>query len=180
MAKFTEADYLEGKKAGLSQKQMALQHGVCEAYVSKVKKRCEGQVVAATPPVIQTEVLSRQYDALSKLSLLADKAAALVELCEKALAGDWQAKGRLEQLVGRKGNGLQAYVAILAEMRKQLELDNTIKRTKFDIERCMRFQEETLTAIQEEAPEMAQRIVRRLTAADATLSALDFGLKSSD
>lgn len=180
MAKFTEADYFEGKKAGLSQKQMAIEHGVCEAYVSKVKKRCEGSVAAATPPVIQAEVLTRQHDALTKLSLLADKAAALADLCEKALAGDWQAKGRLEQLVGRKGNGLQAYVAILAEMRKQLELDNTIKRTKFDIERCMRFQDETLRAIQEESPEMAARIVRRLVAADATLSALDFGLKPAE
>ncbi|MEA4857889.1 MAG: hypothetical protein AAGU21_00955 [Solidesulfovibrio sp.] len=180
MAKFTEQDYLTCRKEGLTQRQMAERFAISEAYVSKVKRRCEGAVEKATPSVIQTEVLSRQYDALSKLSLLADKAAALADLCEKALAGDWEAKGRLQQLVGRKGNGLQAYVAILAEMRKQLELDNTIKRTKFDIERCMRFQEETLQAIQEESPEMAQRIVRRLMAADATLNALDFGLKTSD
>ena len=180
MAKFTDADYLEGKKAGLSQKQMAIEHGVCEAYVSKVKKRCEGSVAAATPPVIQAEVLTRQHDALTKLSLLADKAAALAELCEKALAGDWQAKGRLEQLVGRKGNGLQAYIAILAEMRKQLELDNTIKRTKFDIERCMQFQAKVMEVLQRAAPDLARQVVEELLALDASQNALDFGLKASD
>lgn len=177
MAKFTDADYLDGKKAGLSQKQMAIQHGVCEAYVSKVKKRCEGQVAAATPPVIQAEVLSRQHDALERLSRLADRAHALSEIFQAALDGDWKAKGKLERLAGRKGGALQSFISLLGELRKLIELDNSIKKTKFDVERTMRFQATVMEVIQDVSPEMAQEVIRRLVALDATVSVLDFGLE---
>jgi len=184
MAKFSREDYLAEVKAGLSQKEMAAKHACSEALVSKVKRRCEGEVAAATPPVIQAEVLTRQHDALTRLSLLAERCASLAELCEQALNGEgeaaWRARGKMERLVGRKGNVGQAYVAILAEMRKQLELDNTIKRTKFDVEVSMQFMREIMGAINEESPELAQRILRRVQAVHATVSALDFGLSQGD
>jgi len=179
MAKFTEQDYLGCRKEGLTQKQMALRFTVSEAYVSKVKKRCESAVSNAAPPVIQAEVLSRQHDALAQLAALAEQARDLSSLFQAALDGDWQAKGKLERLAGRRGEMLKAYLALLGELRKLLELDNTIKRTKFDIERVMRFQETVMQVIQEIAPEIAIDIVRRLQAVDATVSALDFGLSKS-
>lgn len=179
-AKFTDANYLDGRKAGLSQKEMALQHGVSESMVSKVKKRCEAQVEASTPPIIQAEVMTRQHDALERLGALADQARDLSGLFERALAGDGGARDKLRILAGGyRADILKPYLSLLGELRKLLELDNTIKRTKFDIERVMRFQETVMAVIQEIAPEVAVEIVRRLQALDATVSALDFGLADS-
>ena len=180
MAKFTDTDYLECRKQGLSQKQMAIQFGVCEAYVSKVKKRCESQIEASTPPVIRAEVLSRQYDALERLAMLADRAHTLSEIFQAALDGDWKAKGKLERLAGRRGAALQAYISLLGELRKLVELDNTIKKTKFDIERVMRFQEAVVQALQKASPELARQVIAELQAVDATVSSLDFGLSESE
>lgn len=184
MAKFTREDYLAGRKEGLSQKEMAARHGCSEAMVSKIKRRCEGEVAAATPPVISGEVLRRQHDSLSRLASLADKVTELIELCELAVNGQgegaWRVKGKMERLIGRKGSVAQLLVALLAEHRKQLELDNTIKRTKFDIERVMRFQTVVMEILTEVDPAIAAEVVRRLREQDATVSALDFGLSQRD
>jgi len=180
MAKFTKEDYLAERKEGLSQKQMAERHGVCEAYVSKVKKQCEGQVRDATPPVIQAEVLSRQHDALDKLMQLADQANSLAVIFQGILDNAPGARAKMANFAGRKGfmgaDLLKCYIALLGELRKQLEADNTIKRTKFDIERVMRFQETVMQVLQECDPALAQKVVTRLAAMDATVSALDFGI----
>ena len=177
MESFGEKEYLEGRKEGLSQKAMAERYGCSESWVSKVKKRCEGQITASTPPVIQAEVLSRQHDALERLNALAEQARRLAADFEAALAGDSAARGKLLMLAGgRRGDILKPYISLLGELRKLLELDNTIKRTKFDIERVMRFQEVVLQVIQRIAPEAAMQIVREIKSLDATVSALDFGV----
>jgi len=180
MSKFTKADYLAGRKEGLSQKQMAERHGISEAYVSKIKKQCEGQVRDATPPIIQAEVLSRQHDALDKLMQLADQAGALAAIFRDVLDDVPGARGKMARFSGRKGfvgaDLLKCYIALLGELRKQLETDNTIKRTKFDIERVMRFQETVMQVLQECDPALAQKVVTRLAAMDATVAAMDFGI----
>lgn len=180
-ARFADQDYLESKKRGMSQKAMALRYGVSESLVSKIKKRCEGQVEKCTPPIIKAEVLSRQHDALERLGVLADQARDLSSLFERALAGDGEARHKLRILAGGfRADILKPYLTLLGELRKLLELDNTIKRTKFDIERVMRFQETVMAVIQEIAPEVAVEIVRRLQTLDATVSALDFGLSQPE
>jgi len=68
----------------------------------------------------------------------------------------------------------------LGELRKLVELDNTIKKTKFDIERVMRFQEAIVQALQKASPELARQVIAELQAVDATVSALDFGLSESE
>lgn len=177
MEAFGEKEYLDCRKEGLSQKAMAERYGCSESWVSKVKKRCEGQIAASTPPLIQAEVLSRQHDALERLNALAEQARRLAGDFEAALAGDREARGKLLSLAGgRRGDILKPYISLLGELRKLLELDNTIKRTKFDIERVMRFQEVTIGIIHRIAPDAAMEIIRELQAVDATVSALDFGL----
>ena len=71
---------------------------------------------------------------------------------------------------------LNTSVPTVRRCLKQLEADNTIKRTKFDIERVMRFQETVMQVLQECDPALAQKVVTRLAAMDATVSALDFGI----
>ena len=180
MAKFTNEDYLACRKEGLTQKQMALRFAVSEAYVSKVKKRCESAVEKATPPVIQAEVLTRQHDALERLAMLAARAHTLSEVFQAALDGNWEARGKLERLAGKRGAALQAYISLLGELRKLVELDNTIKKTKFDIERVMRFQETVMAVLQKVSPDLARQVVMELQALDATVSALDFGLPQGE
>lgn len=177
---FGEAEYLECRRQGLKQKQMAERFGCSESWVSKVKKRCEAQVAQAAPPIIRAEVLSRQHDCLERLGQLADQARGLSDLFEAALAGDQKARDKLRHLAGGgRVDILKPYLSLLGELRKLLELDNTIKKTKFDIERVMEFQRETVRAIAEEEPAVAARIVRRLQLLDASVSALDFGLADS-
>jgi hypothetical protein len=175
MAKFTDQDYLEGKKQGLSQKQMALQAGVSEARVSNVKKRCEGLVSQNAPQYIEAEVLERQRDALTRLESLARRANELTELYEAALGGSGEAKSKLVRLAGYKADLLKSYVAVLGENRKMIELDNTIKKTKFDMEAVLDLQRIMIEEVRAEAPECAQRIVQRFVALNAARSNLDFG-----
>lgn len=177
---FGDAEYLECRKQGLKQKQMAELYGVSESWVSKVKKRCEAQLVENTPPIIRAEVLSRQHDALEQLSRLADQARDLSDLFVAALAGDQGARDKLRVLAGGgRVDILKPYLSLLGELRKLLELDNTIKRTKFDIERVMQFQAKTVEVIAEVDPTVAAEIVRRLQLVDASVSSLDFGMENS-
>lgn len=178
--KFTDKDYLACRKEGLNQKQMALRFGVSEARVSNVKRRCEGAVESATPQFVQVEVLERQHDALERLEKLAKQANDLVELFRLALNDDADARRKLERLAGRRGELLKAYIALLGENRKMVELDNTIKKTKFDIEKVLQFQSKVMEVLQRVAPEMARQVVEELMALDATQNALDYGLKTSD
>ncbi len=180
MAKFTDQDYLACLKEGLTQKQMAERFGVSEAWVSRVKRRCESAVEAANPQFVQVEVLERQHDALEKLEKLAKQATDLVELFRLSLEGDADARRKLERLAGRRGELLKAYISLLGENRKMLELDNTIKKTKFDIEKVLQFQAKVMEVLQRVAPEMARQVVEELMALDATQNALDYGLKTSD
>lgn len=180
MAKFTDQDYLDCLKEGLNQKQMAGRFAVSEAYVSKVKRRCETALEEAKPQFVQVEVLERQHDALQRLEKLAKQATDLVVLFQMSLEGDADARRKLERLAGRRGELLKAYIALLGENRKMLELDNTIKKTKFDIERVMQFQAKVMEVLQRAAPDLARQVVEELMALDATQNVLDFGLKSSD
>ncbi|BAH76009.1 hypothetical protein [Solidesulfovibrio magneticus] len=179
-AKFTDEDYLACRKEGLNQKQMALRFGISEARVSVVKRRCETALEAASPQFVQVEVLARQHDALERLEKLARQATDLVELFRQSLEGDADARRKLERLAGRRGELLKAYIALLGENRKMLELDNTIKKTKFDIERVMQFQAKVMEVLQRAAPDLARQVVEELMALDATQNALDYGLKASE
>ncbi len=159
---------------------MALHYGCSESWVSKVKKRCEAQVAQSTPPIIRAEVLSRQHDCLERLGQLADQARKLSDTFEAAMAGEQKARDVLRHLAGGgRVDILKPYLSLLGELRKLLELDNTIKRTKFDIERVMQFQAKVVEVIAEVDPAIAGEIVRRLQLLDASVSALDFGLSES-
>ena len=87
---------------------------------------------------------------------------------------------RLKRLAGQKRDLLSFLVSLQGEIRKQLEFDFNMRKEIYNIRQVQDFQDVVLQEIKATAPEVAQRIVARLTEIQATRSSLDFGLGESE
>ncbi len=142
---------------GRSQKDAARRFGVSEAAVSK-KLRAMG--VSVTRHVIMekaAQVADRGLDAFGQLQRVNT-------LIWEEL--EWASKQAKKPEANRQA--LQSIIATLADqVRKQITTQNELLRSLFDIRAAEEFQREVIDAIQEESPDTAERIIRRLKEARA-------------
>jgi hypothetical protein len=103
----------------------------------------------------------------------------LLELVHTVLEGETQeaysARAKLLRLAGGRSDLLTACVKLQGELRKQLELDFSMKAKIYDLKQVQEFQAVVLEEIGKAAPEVQKRITERLVEVNAARSALDFG-----
>lgn len=181
--KFTTDELLKLIQEGKSQREAAAILGVSEGAVSK---RLKGVGVAVNKNVAlfaAPQVLQRQLSTAEQLEAIGRQARDILEMLHLSLQDDSandkaarEARWKLQRLAGQKRDLLSFIVSMQGELRKQLEFDFNMRKEIYNIRQVQEFQDVVLQEIKNAAPEVAQRIVARLTEIQATRSSLDFGL----
>jgi flagellar biosynthesis regulator FlaF len=162
-----------------SQKAVAACLGVVESAISNRKKRLEAAVSRSVSLFSANRILERQLSTAEQLDSIGRQARLLLELVHTVLEGETQeaysARAKLLRLAGGRSDLLTACVKLQGELRKQLELDFSMKAKIYDLKQVQEFQAVVLEEIGKAAPEVQKRITERLVEVNAARSALDFG-----
>lgn len=169
-----------------SQKQIASFFGVGESAISQMKSRLQLEVNRHIGLFDGAAVLDAQLAVASNISGLSQQTKELLEMINLVLHGSrsedkkkrtaaWEAKVKLSQLLGSKGNLATMLASLQGELRKQTEFIFNMQKEIYSLKQVEFFQRTVLEAIQEESPETAQRIAAKLVEVQATRSSLDFG-----
>jgi len=184
--KFKTNELLKLIQEGKSQREAAALLGVSEGAVSKRLKAVGVAVNKQVALFAAPQVLQRQLSTVEQLEGLGRQGRDLLEMVHKCIHGDIgrdpearDAMYRLKRLAGQKRDLLSFLVSLQGEIRKQLEFDFNMRKEIYNIRQVQDFQDVVLQEIKASAPEVAQRIVTRLTEIQATRSSLDFGLGES-
>ena len=185
--KFKTEDLFKLIKEGKSQREAATLLGVSEAAVSKRLKGVQVSVNKHVALFAAPQVLARQLSTAEQLDAIGRQARELLEMLHLCLHGDSaneqrarDAHYKLKRMAGPKRDLLSFIVSLQGELRKQLEFDFNMRKEIYNLRQVQDFQEVVLAEIKNCAPDVAQRIVSRLTEIQATRSSLDFGLNTSD
>jgi predicted transcriptional regulator len=175
-------------KEKLSQADVAKHFGVTRQAVHQRIKQLRGEttkVVVARK--IHTAVKSK-LDAMDQLRKVNDYANELLDLCMRWQRGDDEAlqilEGQMKKVrIGKTEKFVEEFkfkdprdVALkaMAEIRGQLKLQLDIFQALYDLQAAQEFQEEVLAAIEEVAPDVRAKIVRRINQKRAIRSAVRF------
>ncbi|GAB6178108.1 hypothetical protein JCM16814_29990 [Desulfobaculum senezii] len=162
-----------------SQKEVAALLGVRESAISNRKRRLEAVVSRNVSLFSAQRILERQLSTGEQLEAIGRQARELLDLVHLVLEGETKAssaaRAKLLRLAGGRSDLLTACVKLQGELRKQLELDFSMKAKIYDLKQVQEFQAVVLEEIGRAAPEVQKRITERLVEVNAARSALDFG-----
>lgn len=164
---------------GLSQREAGARMGLSEPGTSKCLKRFRTRTAKATAlsgPV--GEMIRQQLDEMGEVVQLASDARTLIELIKSVLQSEgnehYELKSRLRRICD--GSPDKFLVALMGEVRKQVELHFTMREKYCNMERVAEFQRVVMEEIQRENPETAQRIVARLVQTRTLRDSIDLGV----
>ena len=140
-------------RAGKSQREIAQFFGVTESAVSKAKKELNLTVVKNVALENAHRVVDKNLNAIDQLYKINDMANQLLD--------ELEAKPELK-------------LKVMREIRGQLKLQLEIFQCLYDMKAVQEFQQEVLTAIGEESPDVRNRIICRLNEKRAIRSVVRF------
>lgn len=156
--------------------------GVSQAAVSKAKKRIDIAVSSDVALFSAPKMINAKLSLADQLEALGKQARELLEMIHVVLHGDQasqeyrDSQTKLRRLAGSNRDLGGFLIKLQAELRKQLEFVFKMQSEIYSLKKVEEFQTVVLEEIRKTAPEVQQRIVRRLTEIDAARSALDFGI----
>lgn len=162
--------------SGKSQKEVAQLFGVTEGAISKAVKGLNIAVVKNVALENAHKVVEKHLNTLDQLQKINAYANDLLDLLMRWNKGDKEALQILESQVRkvrirgseeeiteyRFKDPRELALKAMAEIRGQLSLQLDIFKTLYDVEAVAQFQREVLTAIEEVAPDVRNRIIRGL------------------
>ena len=163
-------------KEGKPQKEIAQFFGVTEGAITKAKKELKVAVVKNVALESAHKVVDRHLDTIGQLQKINENANELLDLLMRWNRGDNEALQILESQVRKvRVRGSKEEIAeykfkdprelalkAMAEIRGQLNLQLDIFKTLYDVQAVAEFQKEVLSAIGEVAPDVRDRIIKRL------------------
>ncbi len=163
-------------RAGKSPKQVAEHFGVSQAAICKARKGLNVAVVKNVVLENAHTVVQSHLDTLGQLQKINQNANELLDLLMRWNRGDPEALQILESQVRKvKVKGSEEDVTeykfkdprelalkAMQEIRGQLGLQLDIFKTLYDVQAVAEFQKEVLGAIGEVAPDVRDRIIKRL------------------
>lgn len=177
-------------KSGKSVKQCAEYFNVTPAAISQAKKGLNVAVVKNVAMENAGRVVDKNLNAIEQLQKINSHANELLDLLMRWNNGDDEAIQVLESQVSDKKvrvGDQEEYVRefkfkdprelalkAMAEIRGQLKLQLEIFQALYDLRAVEEFQNEVLTAIGEEAPDVRDRIIQRLRQKRAVRAAVQF------
>ena len=177
-------------RAGKAQREIAQVFGVTESAVSKAKKELRLNVVKNVALENAHRVVDKNLNAVDQLQKINGHANWLLDLLMDWQKGDGKALQILESQVSTKKvrvGGQEELVRefkfkdprelalkAMAEIRGQLKLQLEIFQCLYDMKAVQEFQNEVLTAIGEESPDVRKRIIHNLNQKRAVRSAVKF------
>ena len=163
---------------GLSQREAGARMGLSEPGTSKCLKRFRTRTAKATAlsgPV--GEMIRQQLDELGEVIKLVNDARALIELINSYLQSEgnqhYEFKSKLRRVCEKSPD--KFLIALMDQVRKQVELHFTMREKYCNMERVAEFQRVVMEEIQRESPETAQRIVARLVQTRTLRDSIDLG-----
>ena len=171
---------------GKSQKDIARAMGVSEAAISKAKKELNINVVKNVALETAHRVVDKNLDAIVQLQKINENANELLDLLMQWNRGDEAALQVLESQVrkvrvGKEEKFVEEFrfkdprelaLRAMQEIRGQLNLQLDIFKTLYDVQAIAEFQREVLNAIGEVAPDVRDRIIKRLKESRALRSSV--------
>jgi hypothetical protein len=171
--------------------EIAKHFNVTPGAVSQAKTKLKIAVVKDVALESAHKVVSKNLDAVAQLQKINRAANKLldeltgedrtinrmVKAVEGALSveGDPKKQGeQIRKVILRVNQDRNTALKACAEIRGQLNLQLDIFRTLYDLQAIAEFQKEVLTSIGEEAPDVRDRIIRRLQKGRAIRSAIKF------
>jgi hypothetical protein len=164
--------------AGKAQREIAQVFGVTEGAISKAKKELKISVVKSVALESAHRVVDRNLDTIAQLQKINEYANEMLDLLMRWNRGDDEALRILETQVREvkvgKGDNTEAVkkynfkdprelaLKAMAEIRGQLNFQLDIFKTMYDMAAVAEFQREVLSVIGDEAPDVRDRIIKRL------------------
>lgn len=168
-------------KQGKSQKECAQIMGVSEGTISKHVNKTKTAINRDIALFSAGDILDMQIDYLRDLVLLQRQTKDLLDMIYSLLNEEdeqkyWEARGKLQRLIGSKGNLQSLMIALNAELRKQLQFGFDIDRVANDLEKIKKVQQVILETIQKTDMDTARKIVSELARLKIVRSSLDFDI----
>jgi len=171
---FTELHQLLNK--GMGTTEIAKHFDCTPGAVSQAKKKLKICVVKNVALESAHKVVDKNLDAVAQLAKINENANELLDSLMRWNRGDEEALQVLESQVrkvrvGKTDKFVEEFkfkdprelaLKAMAEIRGQLNLQLDIFKTMYDMTAIQEFQKEVLSAIGEEAPNVKDRIIRRL------------------
>jgi hypothetical protein len=177
-AKIDKVKLSQMLRAGKPQKEIAQVFGVTESAISKAKKELNLCVVKNLALENAGRIVDKNLNAIDQLQKINEHANWLLDLLMNWQKGDGEALQVLENNVSTKKvrvgdreefvtefkfkDPRELALKAMAEIRGQLKLQLEIFQCLYDMKAVQDFQEEVLTAIGEESPDVRKRIIQRL------------------
>jgi hypothetical protein len=152
-AKIDKVKLSQMLRSGKAQREIAQVFGVTESAISKAKKELNITVVKSVALENAHRVVDKNLNAIDQLYKINEMANQL-----------------LDQLETKPNLKLK----VMAEIRGQLKLQLEIFQCLYDLKAIQEFQNEVLTAIGEENPDVQKRIIHNLNQKRAIRSAVRF------
>ena len=166
-------------KQGKTQREVAQVFGVSEGAISKAKKELNISVVKSVALESAHKVVDKNLDAIDQLQRVnqvanqlldeltgedqvIDRMVKAVEVSLEYEGDPISQKKYIRQVILRVNQDKNTALKACAEIRGQLNLQLDIFKTMYDMEAVAEFQREVLSAIGEEAPNVRNRIIKRL------------------
>ena len=176
-------------KQGKTQREVAQVFGVSEGAISKAKKELNISVVKSVALESAHKVVDKNLDAIDQLQRVnqvanqlldeltgedqvIDRMVKAVEVSLEYEGDPISQKKYIKQVILRVNQDKNTALKACAEIRGQLSLQLDIFKTLYDMQAVAEFQKEVLTAIGEEAPNVRNRIIKRLKESRALRSAV--------
>jgi dsDNA-specific endonuclease/ATPase MutS2 len=152
-AKIDKVKLSQMLRAGKAQREIAQFFGVTESAVSKAKRELNLTVVKSVALENAHRVVDKNLNAIDQLYKINEMANQLLD--------ELETKPNLK-------------LKVMAEIRGQLKLQLEIFQCLYDMKAIEEFQNEVLTAIGEESPDVQKRIIYNLNKKRAIRSAIKF------
>ena len=161
-------------KSGKSAKEAAEYFEVSQAAVSLARRRIDTNVLRLSNLEAAGRILSNELDAAEQMKKISEVNNKVLNLLLRWFEGDDEARKILEGQRSLKRSTFKDPTELLLKVSNQLqgqvELQFKILQGLYDAQQIATFQEEVLSAIQEESPDAKRRIIQRLKEKNALRS----------
>lgn len=170
-------------KQGKSQKECAIELGVSEATISKHLKKARRALNRNIALFSAGTGLDTHINYLHDLAMLQKQTKDMLDMVYSLLNEEdtknyFEARAKLQRLIGEKGSLQSLMLGLSAELRKQLQFSFDIDRITNDLEKIKKVQQVILETIQKTDLETARKIVAELVRLKIIRSSLDFDITS--
>lgn len=170
MPAFTDKELRNAVAQGLTNAEIAQKLGCDKSTVSRRLKKLN--LCRVSQAAHQANLsLRKDVDIVRELRNLYQRSQGLLDKLEGVLEGEIS-KEEMQDYIGRKSL-IELILETKKEIRSQIRLMNDVSESIFNVRMVQDFQQTVVDEIRRESPELAKRIISRLTQYNAAYNCLD-------